>query len=200
MAVDASPPTRPSEASPVSRHGYVLLADLTTPGERVIVAKGGNGGWGNAQFVSSTNRAPRRDPTGPAGRRARPAASSQAARRRRARRISQRRQVDAHLAHLGGQAQDCRLSVHHAHSQPGRREPLGRPHLRRRGRAGAHRRCPYRTRVGTSVPESSRADEGAGAPGRPVIGNWTRSGRGLRRHHTRARALPRAGRVGRATR
>jgi GTP-binding protein len=37
-----------------------LIADLTKVGERVLLAKGGNGGFGNAQFKTSTNRSPTR--------------------------------------------------------------------------------------------------------------------------------------------
>ena len=37
-----------------------LIADMTEVGQRVLLAKGGNGGWGNLQFKSATNQGPRR--------------------------------------------------------------------------------------------------------------------------------------------
>lgn len=38
--------------------GETLLCDLVTPGESVLLLRGGNGGWGNARFKSSVNQAP----------------------------------------------------------------------------------------------------------------------------------------------
>jgi len=41
-----------------------LLADLTEIGQRVLLCKGGDGGFGNEHYKSATNRAPRRNTPG----------------------------------------------------------------------------------------------------------------------------------------
>ncbi|MFN0115262.1 MAG: GTPase ObgE [Paracoccaceae bacterium] len=44
-----------------------LIADLTRVGERVLLGRGGNGGWGNLRFKTATNRAPARANPGQEG-------------------------------------------------------------------------------------------------------------------------------------
>ena len=44
-----------------------LIADFTEPGQQIALLRGGNGGFGNAHFKSSTNRAPRRANPGQQG-------------------------------------------------------------------------------------------------------------------------------------
>ncbi|MBI1890008.1 MAG: GTPase ObgE [Burkholderiales bacterium] len=50
-------------------HTGEIVADLTEHGQTTLIAKGGEGGWGNIHFKSSTNRAPRQKTEGQEGER-----------------------------------------------------------------------------------------------------------------------------------
>ena len=50
----------PAGTEVIDEDEETLIADLTEVGQRVLLAQGGNGGWGNLRFKSSTNRAPSR--------------------------------------------------------------------------------------------------------------------------------------------
>jgi len=57
----------PKGTEVLDEDGETVLADLTEIGERIVLLEGGNGGFGNAYFKSSTNRAPRRANPGQTG-------------------------------------------------------------------------------------------------------------------------------------
>jgi len=60
----------PAGTQILDQENRVALADLTRPGERLVLLRGGDGGFGNAHYKSSTNRAPRRADPGWPGREA----------------------------------------------------------------------------------------------------------------------------------
>lgn len=51
----------------LAEDGETLIADLTEPGQEVVLARGGDGGFGNTHYKTSTNRAPRRADPGHQG-------------------------------------------------------------------------------------------------------------------------------------
>ena len=51
----------------LDEHGEFIFADIIQEGQRVLIAKGGEGGRGNSKFKSSVNQTPRRADKGGAG-------------------------------------------------------------------------------------------------------------------------------------
>lgn len=51
------------------RNTGAVIADLVENGQKQLLAQGGEGGWGNIHFKSSTNRAPRQRTEGKTGER-----------------------------------------------------------------------------------------------------------------------------------
>jgi len=57
----------PAGTQILEEDGETVIADMVEVGQRVLLARGGNGGFGNAHFATSTNRAPRRANPGQEG-------------------------------------------------------------------------------------------------------------------------------------
>ena len=94
---------------------------MTATGQRIRLAKGGNGGFGNAHFTTSTNRAPRRANPGLAGEERWLWLRLKLIADAGPRRPAECRQVDLSRRRQRGEAEDRRLSVHDAPAGPRRR-------------------------------------------------------------------------------
>jgi GTP-binding protein len=104
-----------------------MLADLDTAGKRVVLLRGGDGGFGNAHYKTSTNRAPRKVTKGWPG---------EERCRCRPDRTAQCRQIHIFVCGLRRAPEDRGLSVHHVASSA-----WGRPAVQRGGiRAGRYPR------------------------------------------------------------
>ena len=97
---------------------------MTHVGQRVLLAKGGNGGFGNAYFTTSTNRAPRRANPGQEGEERTLILRLKLIADAGLVGLAQCGQVDVSRHRHGGEAEDRRLSLHHAPSGPRRRARL----------------------------------------------------------------------------
>ena len=141
------------------------IAELLEPGEKIRIVKGGDGGFGNLHFKSSTNRAPRQKTPGWPGEQRKLQARAARPRRRRPAGHAERRQVDPDRRDLERPAEDRRLSVHDPASQSRRGPGRAGAELRRRRHPRADRRRGRRRRSRSPVPAPSAAHPPA-APSR----------------------------------
>ncbi len=164
------------------------IAELLAPEERVLLAKGGDGGFGNLHFKSSTNRAPRQKTPGWPGEAAAAEARASRARRRRPARHAERRQVDPDRGDLERAAEDRRLPVHDAASESRRGARRAGAELRRRRHSRPDRGRRRRRRARPPVPAPSPAHAPAAASGRlRAVRRERRSGCAGARDRRRAR-------------
>ena len=114
------------ELDPQSQTPMYQIADLTQPGERVIVAPGGAGGRGNIHFVTSVRRAPAFAEKGE------PALEHWIE-------LEMKLMADAALVGMPSVGKSSIIARISAARQPGRRARHERPVLRRGRRARPHR-------------------------------------------------------------
>ncbi len=161
------------------------LGDLSHDGDRLLVAKGGQGGRGNTRFKTSVNRAPRQSDPGEPGEKRQARARAEAAGGRGPARRAERGQVDADARHIGRTTKSRRLSVHDTASAARRRARRHGSQLRRGGHPGTDRGRGGRGGARDPVPEAPRAHAVAaahrgclrGSRGRRSRGDLSRRGR-----------------------